>query len=63
MLMKWAAGDIVCERNLPLIPPSFVIERNFGGAAPFGRLDRSEERLATTLWAIHFLAFACVEVV
>jgi transposase len=36
------------------------VERDFAWAARFRRLARDYERLATTLAALHFLAFACL---
>jgi transposase len=43
-----------------LLPRRWVVERSFAWAARFRRLARNYERLATTLGAFHFLAFACL---
>ncbi len=43
-----------------LLPRRWVVERDFARAARFRRLARDDERLATTLAALHFLAFACL---
>jgi transposase len=42
-----------------LLPRRWVVERSFAWAARFRRLARGYERLAATLGAFHFLAFAC----
>ena len=48
------------KRGFVLLPRRWVVERNFAWAARFRRLARDYERLATTLAALHFLAFACL---
>src|ERR1700691_955565 len=47
-------------RGFVLLPRRWVVERSFAWAARFRRLARDYERLATTLEAFHFLAFACL---
>lgn len=46
------------KRGFVLLPRRWVVERSFAWAARFRRLARDYERLATTLAAFHFLAFA-----
>jgi transposase len=48
------------KRGFILLPRRWVVERSFAWAARFRRLARDYERLATTLSAFHFLAFACL---
>lgn len=48
------------KRGFVLLPRRWVVERSFAWAARFRRLARDYERLATTLEAFHFLAFACL---
>jgi transposase len=48
------------KRGFVLLPRRWVVERDFAWAARFRRLARDDERLATTLAALHFLAFACL---
>jgi transposase len=48
------------KRGFVLLPKRWVVERGFAWAARFRRLARDYERLATTLAALHFLAFACL---
>jgi transposase len=48
------------KRGFVLLPRRWVAERDFAWAARFRRLARDYERLATTLAALHFLAFACL---
>jgi transposase len=48
------------KRGFVLLPRKWVVERSFAWAARFRRLARDYERLATTLGAFHFLAFACL---
>ena len=46
------------KRGFVLLPRRWVVERSFAWAARFRRLARDYERLATTLAAYHWLAFA-----
>src|ERR1700685_570708 len=48
------------KHGFRLLPRRWVVERGFAWAARFRRLARDYERLATTLGAFHFLAFACL---
>jgi transposase len=48
------------KRGFVLLPRRWVVERSFAWAARFPRMVRDYERLATTLAAFHFLAFACL---
>jgi transposase len=48
------------KRGFVLLPRRWVVERSFAWAARFRRLARDYERLASTLGAFHFLAFACL---
>jgi transposase len=48
------------KRGFVLLPRRWVVERSFAWAARFRRLARDYERLAKTLAAFHFLAFACI---
>lgn len=48
------------KRGFVLLPRRWVVERSFAWAARFRRLARDYERLAKTLAAFHFLAFACL---
>ena len=48
------------KRGFVLLPRRWVVERNFAWAARFRRLARDYERLAATLAALHFVAFACL---
>jgi transposase len=48
------------KRGFILLPRRWVVERSFAWAARFRRLARDYERLAKTLAAFHFLAFACI---
>jgi transposase len=48
------------KRGFVLLPRRWVVERSFAWAARFRRLARDYERLATTIGAFHFLAFACL---
>jgi len=46
------------KRGFVLLPRRWVVERSFAWAARFRRLARDYERLASTLAAYHWLAFA-----
>ncbi len=46
------------KRGFVLLPRRWVVERDFAWAARFRRLARDYERLASTLAALHYLAFA-----
>lgn len=46
------------KRGFVLLPRRWVVERSFAWAARFRRLARDYERLAKTLAAFHYLAFA-----
>ena len=46
------------KRGFVLLPRRWVVERSFAWAARFRRLARDYERLAKTLAAPHYLAFA-----
>jgi transposase len=46
------------KKGFVLLPKRWVVERSFGWAARFRRLARDYERLAETLAAYHWLAFA-----
>ena len=46
------------KRGFVLLPRRWVVERSFAWAARFRRLARDYERLAKTLEALHYLAFA-----
>ncbi len=48
------------KRGFLLLPRRWVVERSFAWAARFRRLARDYERLAKTLAAFHFLAFAWI---
>jgi transposase len=48
------------KRGFVLLPRRWVVERDFAWASRFRRLARDYERLAATLAALHFLAFACL---
>jgi len=48
------------KRGFVLLPRRWVVERSFAWSARFRRLARDYERLAKTLAAFHFLAFACI---
>jgi transposase len=48
------------KRGFVLLPKRWVVERGFAWMARFRRLARDYERLASTLVALHFLAFACL---
>jgi transposase len=48
------------KRGFVLLPRRWVVERSFAWAANFRRLARDYERLAQTLAALHYLAFASV---
>jgi transposase len=48
------------KRGFVLLPRRWVVERSFAWAAGFRRLARDYERLAQTLAALHYLAFACL---
>jgi transposase len=48
------------KRGFVLLPRRWVVERDFAWATRFRRLARDYERLAATLAALHFLAFACL---
>jgi transposase len=48
------------KRGFVLLPKRWVVERDFAWASRFRRLARDYERLAATLAALHFLAFACL---
>ncbi len=48
------------KRGCVLLPKRWVGERSFAWSARFRRLARDFERLAATLAALHFLAFACL---
>ena len=48
------------KRGFVLLPRRWVVERSFAWAARFRRLARDYERLANTLAAYHYLAFACL---
>lgn len=46
------------KRGFVLLPRRWVVEQSFAWAARFRRLARDYERLAKTLAALHYLAFA-----
>jgi transposase len=46
------------KHGFVLLPRRWVVERSFAWAARFRRLARDYERLASTLAALHYLAFA-----
>lgn len=46
------------KRGFVLLPRRWVVERSFAWVARFRRLARDYERLASTLAALHYLAFA-----
>ena len=46
------------KRGFVLLPRRWVVERSFAWDARFRRLARDYERLAETLAALHYLAFA-----
>jgi len=46
------------KRGFVLLPRRWVVERSFAWATRFRRLARDYERLAKTLAALHYLAFA-----
>jgi len=46
------------KRGFVLLPRRWVVERSFAWAVRFRRLARDYERLASTLAALHYLAFA-----
>jgi transposase len=46
------------KRGFVLLPRRWVVERSFAWTARFRRLARDYERLAKTLAALHYLAFA-----
>jgi transposase len=48
------------KRGFIVLPRRWVVERSFAWAARFRRLARDYERLAQTLAAYHYLAFACL---
>ncbi len=48
------------KRGFVLLPRRWVVERSLAWAARFRRLARDYERLAETLAAYHYLAFACL---
>ncbi len=48
------------KRGFVLLPRRWVVERRFAWAARCRRLARDYERLAQTLAAYHYLAFACL---
>jgi transposase len=48
------------KRGFVLLTRRWVVERSFAWAARFHRLARDDERLSTTLGALHFPAFACL---
>jgi transposase len=48
------------KHGFVLLPRRWVVERSFAWAARFRRLARDYERLAQTLAAFHYLAFACL---
>jgi transposase len=48
------------KRGFVLLPRRLVVERSFAWEARFRRLARDYERLASTLAALHYLAFACL---
>lgn len=48
------------KRGFVLLPRRWVVERSFAWAARFRRLARDYERLAKTLAALHYLAYACL---
>ena len=48
------------KRGFVLLPRRWVVERGFAWATRFRRLAPDYERLATTLAALHFLAFVCL---
>ena len=62
-----AAGIVLAVVKLPeakrgfvLLPKRWVLERSFAWKARWRRLARDYERLATTLAALHLVAFACI---
>lgn len=48
------------KHGFVLLPRRWVIERSLGWKSRFRRLVRDYERLAETLAAFHYLAFACI---
>lgn len=46
------------KQGFVLLPRRWVVERSFAWAARFRRPSRDYERLASTLAALHYLAFA-----
>ena len=48
------------KRGFVLLPRRRVVERRVAWGARFCRMARNYERLATTLRAFYFLAFACL---
>jgi len=48
------------KRGFVLLPRRWVVERSFAWKSRFRRLVRDYERLAETLAAFHYLAFACI---
>src|SRR5436309_2076445 len=45
------------KRGFVLLPRRWVVKRSFGWAVRFRRLARDDERLASTLSGLHWLAF------
>lgn len=52
----------MAKRGFVLLPRRWVVERSFAWMARFRRLARDYERLAETLAALHFVAFAILMV-
>ena len=48
------------KRGFVLLPRRWVVGRSFARAARFRRLARDYERMASTIGAFHYLAFACL---
>jgi transposase len=59
VIWKWLS-ILGAQRGFVLLPRRWVVERSFAWAARFHCLARDYERLAKTLAAFHFLAFACL---
>ena len=48
------------KKGFVLLPRRWVIERSFGWTTRFRRLVRDDERYASTLAGLHFVAFVCL---
>jgi transposase len=51
----------VAKRGFVLLPRRWVVERSFAWKTRFRRLVRDYERRLTVLAALHFVAFACLQ--